>query len=111
MFVEIFLIGDTFLLLGYQALAVGDEKRLEISEEILLGDAQVPVQKEEELAFHEVDLREREAETFESLHCSVTGPMLVLGTGVVQIFGGQDERGEEDAMDSAAHALCDWWQT
>lgn len=46
-----------------------------------------------------------------SLDCGVTGPMFVLGAGVIQVLCGEDERGEEDAVDSAAHTLCDWGQT
>ena len=91
LFVAVFLFGQTFLLFGDKTLPVGDEKGLEVGEEVLLGDAQVPIKQEEELAFHEVDLREGEAEAFESLHCGVTSPVFVLGARVVEVLGGEDE--------------------
>lgn len=109
LFVAVFLFGETFLLLGDETLAVGNKEGLEVGEQVLLGDAQVPIQQEEELAFHEVDLGEGEAEVVEPLHCGVTGPVFVLGARVVEVLGGEDEGGKEDAVDSAAHALCDWW--
>lgn len=91
MFVEVFLFGKTLLLLGDKTLAVGNEEGLEVGEQVLLGDAQVPIKEEEELAFHEVDLWEGEPEAFESLHCGVTGPVFVLGARVVEVLSGEDE--------------------
>lgn len=43
LFVAVFFFGETILLLGDETLAVGNEKRLEVGEKILLGDAQVPI--------------------------------------------------------------------
>lgn len=37
--------------------------------------------------------------------------MLVLGGGVVEILSGEDERGEENAVDGATHAFGDGGQT
>lgn len=43
LFVAVFLLGHALLLLGNETLAVGDEEGLKIGEEVLLGDAQVPI--------------------------------------------------------------------
>jgi hypothetical protein len=108
--VKVFLL-ETFLLSGNETLAVGTQEGLEISEEVLLSDEQVPVEEEEELAFHEIDLGEREAKIVVSPHCGITGPMFVFGAGVIKLLGGKYERSKENAVDSAAHALGDWRQT
>lgn len=89
--VTVFLLGFALTFLGYQALAVGDQEGLEACEEIFFGDAEIPVQKEEELAFHEIDLGKGEAKSFIALHYGVSGPMLVLRARVVEVLGGEDE--------------------
>lgn len=67
--------------------------------EVVLGDAEVPVEEEEELFLHEVDLLE-----LEEAH-GVGAPVLVLRGRVVQVLGAEDEGGEEDAVAGAGHAL------
>ena len=67
---------------------------------------QVPVQQEEKLLFHQVDFGHGKAKAFIAFHSGVPRPVLVLGRGVVEVLGGEDEAGEEDAVDGAAHALC-----
>lgn len=74
-----FLFGFTLAFLGDQTLAVWEQEWLEVCEEVFFVDAEIPVQEEEELAFHEVDLGEGETEALVALHHSVPGPMLVLG--------------------------------
>ena len=34
--------------------------------------------------------------------------MFVFGRGVIEVFGGEDERGEEDPVDGTTHAFCYW---
>lgn len=76
-------------------------------EEIFLVDASVPVQQEEQLALHQVDFWQGEAEAIKTLDGSVSRPVLVLRAGIVQVLGGEDEGSQEDAVDGAAHALGD----
>lgn len=59
--------------------------------DLFLSDAEVVVEKEEKLTFHQVDLGEREEST-------VLLPVHVLGTRVVEVFGGTDEDSEEDSV-------------
>ena len=94
-----------FLQLG----ADGAEEGLEVGVEVLRGDAEVPVEEEEELLFHQVDLGEGEAEAVVSSHGGVSGPVFVLGGGVVEVLRGEDERGEEDSVHGAPHALGHRW--
>lgn len=70
-------------------------------------DAKIPVEEEEELLLHEVNLSDREAEVVVATDSTVAGPVLVLGGGVVEVLGGQDERSKEDAVGGALHALGD----
>ena len=95
-------------LLEHVAVADRAQEWLEVVEEVVLRDAGLPVEEEQQLALHEVDLREGEAEAVVALDGRVAGPVLVLGTGVVEILGGEDEGCEEDPVDGAAHALGDW---
>lgn len=68
-------------------------------------DAEVPVEKEEELLLHEVDLGDGEAKVLVAANRAVAGPVLVLGGGVVEVLSGKDESGKEDAVGGALHAL------
>jgi hypothetical protein len=103
------LLGLALFLL--HAMTDRSEERLQISQKVLLGDTSLPIQQEEQLTFHQVDLGQREAKSFESLHSGVPSPVLVLGARVIQVLGGEDERGEEDPVDCASHALGNRWQT
>jgi hypothetical protein len=47
--------------------------------QILSVDAKVPVEKEEKLLLHQVDLGDREAEALVTAHSGVPGPVLFLG--------------------------------
>lgn len=96
-----------------QVVVLGDdgcEEGLEVLVEVLVCDAQVPVEQEEHLLLHQVDLCEREAERLEAADGAVARPVLVFGRRVVEVLGGEDERGEEDAVHGAAHAFCDGGQ-
>ena len=81
------------------------QEGLEVSVKVLWGDAQIPVQKEEELLLHEVHLSDREAEALETTNGRITSPMLVLGRRVVEVLCGKDEGGKEDAVYCTAHAF------
>lgn len=91
-------------------VADGLKERVELAVEILLDNAEVPFEKEEELLLHEVDLGAVEAE---SVHLggdvSVVGPVLVLGRRIVEVLGSEDERSQEDAVggasETASHGL------
>lgn len=74
-------------------------------EEIFLRHAEVEVEEVEQLSFHEVDLDQTKAKAVVTLDAGVSGPVLVLGTRVVDILGGKDQGSEEDAMNCATHAL------
>ena len=113
--VRILLAGKLLLALGNPGLlrlaclpdADGSQKGLEVVVEILGVDAQVPVQEEEKLLLHEVDLGDGEAKVFVATDSTVPSPVLVLGRRVVEVLRGKDERGQEDAVHSAPHTLRD----
>lgn len=88
--------------------ADGCEKGLKVGEEILICDSQIPVKEEEELLFHKVNFCDGEAEAFEAFHRRIASPVFVLGRAVIQVLGRENERGEEDAVDGAAHSFGDW---
>lgn len=83
------------------------QKRLQMRAQIQVCDAQVPIQQEQQLFLHQVDLRQREAESVVPAHGRIPRPMFVLRRRVVEVLGGQDEGGEEDAVHGAAHPLGD----
>jgi hypothetical protein len=85
----------------------GSKEWLEMFVEVLVADAEVPVEEEEELLLHEVDLSDREAEVVVAADERIPGPVLVLWGAVVQVLCSKDERGQEDSVSCAAHALCD----
>jgi hypothetical protein len=66
------------------------------SAEFLFVEAQVVVQKVEQLLFHEVDLSDVK-------HDSVVRPVNVLGRRIVQVFRSDDEGGEKNTMACARH--------
>ena len=76
--------------------------------EVFRGDPEIPVEKVEELFLHEVDFGDGEAEVFVSSYSGVPSPVLVLWRGVVEVLCGEDERGEEDAVDCTSHAFGYW---
>lgn len=88
--------------------ADGSEEWLKVGKEILICDSQIPVEEEEKLLFHKVDLCNGEAEAFEAFYRRIPSPVFILGRAVVQVLGRQDERGEEDAVDGATHSFGDW---
>lgn len=79
--------------------------------EILRVDAEIPVEEEQQLLLHEVDLGDGEAKVLVAANSAVPGPVLVLGRGVIEVLSCKDERGEKDAVDSASHALGDGRET
>lgn len=72
-------------------------------------ESEIVVEELEELHLHEVDFGTREtkelADTVNVLDMAVgvRGPPLVLGTRIVEVLGGNDERGDEYAVASARH--------
>ena len=79
--------------------------------EILRVDAEIPVKEEQQLLLHKVDLGDGEAKVLVAADSAVPGPVLVLGRGVIEVLGCKDERGEEDAVNCASHALGDGRKT
>jgi hypothetical protein len=78
---------------------------VEISVKVLLSDSEIPLEKEEKLLLHKVDLCTAEAKVVAL--CSdvaVVGPVLVLGWAVVKVLGWEDESSEKDAVGSASQA-------
>ena len=55
------------------------QERLEVSVEIFGKDSQIPVEKVEELLFHEIDFSNRKSKIFETSDCRISSPVLVLG--------------------------------
>lgn len=90
--------------------ADGRQEGLEVGVEIGLCDAQIPAEQVQELLLHQVDFGQAEAEAVVAADSGVAGPVLVLRGGVVKVLGGENEGSEEDTVDGAAHALCDWWE-
>ena len=88
-----------------------NQQGLEMQQEILLRDTGLPIHQEQQLPLHEVHFRHREPKPTIPLDGGIPGPVLVLGTGVVEVLRGQDQAGQEDAMNGAAHALGDGGQT
>lgn len=100
------------LALGFLCLPCPDrcKERLEVEEEVIFGDSEVPLKETEKLLLHKVDFSQAEAEVVVAADGSVASPVLVLGRRVVEVLGCQDEGSQEDAVDCAAHALGHWWQ-
>lgn len=97
------------LVLEFDLEPDGCEKGLEVGEEVFFADSSVEIEQEQQLPLHQIDLSQGETKALTSLHRCVSGPMLVLGARIVQALGCKDQRGEEDAMYSASHALGNWW--
>lgn len=106
----VLLLGLAFTLLLH-AMTDGGQEGFQVGQEVLLRDTSLPVQEEEQLTLHQIHLGQGEPKSFPSLHGSVPSPVLVLWARVVQVLGGEDQRGQEDAVDSASHALGNGWQT
>ena len=86
----------------------GREEGLKVGVQILRSDAEVPVQEEEELLFHQVDFCDGEAKSFVAADCRVSSPVFVLGRRVVEVLGSEDEGGKKDPVNGATHAFCYW---
>jgi hypothetical protein len=54
---EVLFFGLALTLKSNETLTVGNQEGLEVCEKILFGHTGIPVEKEEQLAFHEVDFR------------------------------------------------------
>lgn len=73
--------------------------------EVLLGNSKVPVQQEQQLLLHEIHFGVGKPKPLTILHQRITRPVFVLRGRVVQVLGGENESGQEDAMNSTPHAL------
>jgi hypothetical protein len=100
-----------FLTLEFELQTDRSKEGFKVVEEIFLSHSQVEVEEEKELSFHQVDFCQAEAKALITLHACIPGPVLVLWARVIQIFGRQDKRGQENAVDGAAHALGNWWES
>lgn len=58
--------------------ADGREERVEVFIEVLWVDPQIPVEEEEQLLLHEVDLGDGESKVFVAADAGVASPVLVL---------------------------------
>lgn len=94
-------------LLGLACLvdANGGQERLEVLVEILIGDAKIPVEKEQKLFLHEIHFSDREAKVLVPSDSAVSSPVLVLWGRVVKILRGKNEGGKEDTVYRAPHTL------
>jgi hypothetical protein len=70
----------------------------EVGDELGLVDLEVVVEDVQELLLHEVDLGEGE-------EAGVALPVHVLGARVVQVLGGADQDGQENAVARALHTV------
>lgn len=85
--------------------ARGLQKDVQLGVQVVLGDSQVPLEQEQQLLLHQVDLGAGEAKgVVGGVHVGVVGPVLVLGRAVVEVLGGQDQGGQEDAVGGASQA-------
>lgn len=85
--------------------ADGGKEGVKVVVEIIFADAQVPVKEVEQLLLHEIHFGAGESKRFKAADVGVLSPVLVLGRGVVEVLGGEDESGEEDAVDGASQTL------
>lgn len=79
------------------------EEEVELAIQVVLRDSQVPFQEEEQLLLHEVHLGAAKSKAVSlGVDVGVSGPVLVLWRAVVEVLGGEDEGGEEDAVGGAS---------
>lgn len=90
-------------------VANGSEERLQVEVEVILVDAKIPIEEEEKLLLHEVDLGEGKSKVLVAANGAVASPMLVLRRRVIQVLRSQDQGCEEDSVNGAAHTLGDGW--
>ncbi len=62
------------------------------------------------MSFHQVYLCQSKPKALESLHRSISRPVLVLWTRVVEVIWCGYKRGQEDAGGGASPAFRDGWQ-
>ncbi len=69
-----------FLLLVLDLDSDGSEEGFQMREEIFVGDLEIPVEEEEKLPLHQVDLCNRETKAFVAPDATISRPVLVLRT-------------------------------
>lgn len=79
--------------------------------EFVLTDVEVPIEKVEELLFHQVDFGLGETKSFVCSHVRVLSPVLVLGRRVVEELCRQDKSSKEDSVHSTSQTLGNWWES
>ncbi len=90
--------------------ADGGQERFEVGVEIFGVDSKVPIEEEKELFFHQIHFGDGESEAVKAFDGGVACPVFVLGRRVVEILRREDEGGQEDAVDGAAHTFGDGWK-
>ena len=84
----------------FGSLTTPGHERREVRDSLGFIEAKVIVQEEEELFLHQVDLGGVK-------QLRKPCPMFILGRGVVEVFGSNDECREEHAMPSTRHPYVD----
>lgn len=85
------------LIHGLALLTLSEQERAQVVDQVTFEATKVIVQEHEQLLLHKVDLRQREEP-------GVLLPVHVLGRAIIEILGGANEHGKEDAVPSALHA-------
>lgn len=107
LFSLVLLVGLTLAFADLKTLADGSKQGLEVGQKIFLGHTSIPIQKEEQLTFHQIHFRQRKAKPIKSLHHGIPSPVFVFGARVIQVLSRENQRSKEDAVDGATHALGD----
>lgn len=89
--------GDPHFLRAGRLGVLGRDKGRKVRDCLVLVKAEIVVEKEEQLLFHEVHLCEIE-------EGGISRPVLVFGRGVVEVFRSNDEGRQEDAVTGTRHA-------
>lgn len=76
----------SLFLLQFHLEADGGKEGFKMLEEILLGHSGFELEQIQQLSLHQVHFSQPESESLISLDGGVSGPMLVLGAGVVEIL-------------------------
>lgn len=87
------------------------QERLKMIQEIKFCDPCVPVEQEQQLAFHQVDLCQSKTKPIVALDRRISSPVLVLRARIVEVLGREDQTSQEDSVNGTSHALGDWWET
>lgn len=84
------IVDALFLELDLELCADGRQKGLKVVEEIHFCHPELEVEEIQKLPFHQVNFCQTEAKAVITLDTGVSGPVFILGTRIVQVFGCQD---------------------